>query len=156
MKDKMVAIAGVVFFVLFFLNIITMLYFYKQYNAKLNVLSQDHWLVKVKVENMEKDAEAFKGTADSWNNQIRGFDQAMAELSKKAAAGEAGIAELAAKLQGINDWQKRYGADVESITDIKGKTEALLIDVDQLKKSTVGNVNLGKIAVKGAPEPDRN
>ncbi len=153
MKDKIVGIIGVVVVVLFVVNIATSLFLYKQYNDNINAVNQQNWLNKVKLENLEKNADSFKETIETLSSQLKNYDQSIAGIETKVNSGETSAKELTAKMQSIKldieDWQKKYGSALEQIAALKEKTAALTTGLDQLKKASPGNVDLGKISVEG-------
>ncbi len=153
MKDKIVAIVGIVVVVLFVVNIATSLYLYKQYNDNMNSVNQQNWLNKVKLENLEKSADSFKDMIETLGSQLKNYDQSIAGIETKVNSGETSAKELTAKMQSIKldieDWQKKYGSALEQIASLKEKMETLTTGLDQLKKASPGNVDLGKISVEG-------
>ena len=153
MKDKIVAIVGIVVVVLFVANIATSLYLYKQYNDNINSVNQQNWLNKVKLENLEKSADSFKETIETLSSQLKNYDQSIAGIETKVTTGETNAKEITAKMQSIKldieDWQKKYSAAIAQISALKEETESLTSGLEQLKKISGGNVDLGKISVEG-------
>ncbi|MFA6078963.1 MAG: hypothetical protein WC779_04370 [Candidatus Omnitrophota bacterium] len=153
MKDKIVAIVGIVVVVLFVANIATSLYLYKQYNDNINSVNQQNWLNKVKLENLEKSADTFKETVEALSTQLKNYDQSITGIETNVKMGETAAKEITAKMQSIKldieDWQKKYSTAISQIAALKEKTESLTAGLDQLKKISGGNVDLGKISVEG-------
>jgi chromosome segregation ATPase len=163
MKEKLVAIGGVIFAVLLVVNLAAVVYLYRQYTDNINTINQQNWLTKIKLETIEKSSASFKETVDTLATQLKNYDQSIASLEGKVAAAEnkvlsaeTGSKEVAAKIQSvkldIENWQKRYGMAWNEIDKLKEKTDQLLTAVETLKKqpATPDTVDLGKIAVESA------
>ncbi len=152
MKEKIIAVAGLVFLVLFVLNISTIFYFYKQYNDNLGTINQQNSLTKIKLEGLEKDSENFKGSIDSLGASVKNYELSLSSMQDKMAASEKSVRDVSEVVTNFRansqDLQKKYDAAVSQIAALKQKLESLSGSLDEIRKVTTGSVNLGKISVQ--------
>jgi chromosome segregation ATPase len=151
--QKIIIAALAVVFILLAINIVTSLYFFKQYKENLNYFDQQNWLTRVKLENMEKTMEGYKGTIENLNTQFTNYAENISSLDKKIGAGEEDRKDMLTKIEAIKSdiqgWQKSYN---NILNEIKERTDILKTNVEQLAKGITEQVNLGKISVKSGEE----
>ena len=149
MKGKIMTVLGVIFFALVVLNTITVLYFYKHYNENIDAINQENSLTRTKLETLEKDSESFKNTVETINSQVKGYEQNILVLENRLNSAESGANDLISKLQkvktDVEDWQTKYGAAIDQVSELKTTMDKLAADMEAIRRM---NVNLGKIAVQ--------
>jgi len=128
MKWKLLAAAGAVFFALFILNAATLFYFRSQYNGNMNAASQEAWVLKTKVDAVEKELALCRETAAEASAKAKAGDGMTAELEASLSAANAKIDALAERVTilaaAIDAWQSRFDSLVEAVAGLKERMNA--------------------------------
>lgn len=151
MRTKILVSLGIVIFLLVFLNTVTVFYFYKQYSSNIEAINQEAGNTRTKLEDLEKESEAFRKVTEAIGSQVKGYEQSILSLENRINLNESSANDLAEKIQGtkaaIDDWQKKLESALSLVVELRDSTEKLVSDVEEIKKMNT-SVDLGKIAVQ--------